>query len=308
LSTYNMVRMIIHELADSIISLCPDGIIGIDRHGMVAIFNEAAAQMSGWSCEQAIGKLHISEIWGTEEAARDIKKAMYGHEYGGAGRLDGYEAVATMKSGKKVPLRVSAVLLYQDGEEVGSVGFFHDLTQRKQLEDELLRLSITDSLTGLFNRRHFYKCLSEELTRCERYERPLTLVYIDLDCFKPFNDTFGHQEGDNILTLVSQCAEEALRAQDCAFRQGGDEFALLLVETNLENGIHAANRFRNAFNKRWPTVMAHLAGTIAPVTLSLGVVQYQQGESMDSLVKRADLAMYRAKDDGGDCVMTADVC
>ncbi len=298
--------MDIQKLADNMISLCPDGIIGIDRNGIIAIFNEAAATMSGWTCEQAIGKLHISEVWGTTESAREIKKAMYGFEYGGAGRLDGYEATATMKDGKKVPLRVSAVLLYQDGEEVGSVGFFHDLSQTKQLEKELLTLSITDSLTGLFNRRQFYKAIKEEITRCKRYDRPLTLVCFDLDCFKPFNDTFGHREGDNILVLVSQCAKEALRAQDCAFRQGGDEFALLLVETNLKNGYQAAERFRDAFNRKWHLAMTHMEGKRAPVTLSLGVVQYQQEESVDDLVGRADMAMYKAKNAGGDCVVTAD--
>jgi diguanylate cyclase (GGDEF)-like protein len=204
------------------------------------------------------------------------------------------------RDGRLVPIRLSAVMIMEDGREVGSVGFFHDLTRQRQLENELRRLSITDSLTGLANRRHFHGVLSEEVARSERYGRPLSLICLDLDHFKPFNDNFGHQEGDNILRLLGDCARGQLRSQDHAFRVGGDEFMLLLAETGLPEGLVAANRFRESFNDSWPRALTRPSQGLHPVTLSLGVAQYVSGERSEGLTMRADLAMYEAKRAGGD--------
>ena len=128
------------------------------------------------------------------------------------------------------------------------MGFFHDLTERKKLEDELRKRSITDSLTNLYNRRHFHTTLmGGNGTFPFVYERPLSLATFDLDHFKPFNDTYGHQEGDNILRFVAECVASVFRSTDNAFRLGGDEFAILLVETDLENARLVMDRFRAGF-------------------------------------------------------------
>ena len=170
---------------------------------------------------------------------------------GGPGRLDGFEVCVKGDGGRKIPIRLSAALIYEKDVEIGSVGFFHDLTERKKMEEELRKRSITDSLTNLYNRRHFHATLMEEMGRSVRYKRPLSLATFDLDHFKPFNDTYGHQEGDNILRFVAECLASVFRSTDNAFRLGGDEFAILLVETDLENARLVMDRFRAVFAEQW---------------------------------------------------------
>lgn len=283
-----------------IISVCPDPIIAVNREGIITLFNDAAETLTGWRSHEVLNKCSIARIYTSLEAAKAAKKFMYGHEYGGPGRLEGYEAEGQTRDGRIFPIRLSAVVLYKEGKEVGSVGFFHDLSARKKLENELRKLSITDSLTGLYNRRHFQCTLSDEVGRCERYGRPLSLIFFDLDHFKSFNDSFGHQQGDQILLHTSNCVKTALRAQDYAFRHGGDEFALLLVETDLENAAMVAERFRTSFNNQWSRTMAEAHETLPPISLSLGVAQHLTLEDAKSLLMRADLAMYEAKQAGGN--------
>lgn len=290
---------------DRLVELCPDGIIGLNREGTVIIFNEAAERLFKRDDQDVLGKLHITDIYQPPNLARQIKKLLYDQEHGGKGRIDEVEVEVVDAQGKNIPIRLSAALLLENGKEVGSVGFFHDLTARKQLEDELLRRSITDSLTGLHNRRHFHDVLSHEVERAQRYRRPLTLAMLDLDGFKPFNDTYGHHEGDSILRLVSETMQASLRQLDHAFRLGGDEFAFVLVETDLDQGLLAVERFRKAFNQAWPSKMGYLGSTLAPVSLSIGLAQLGEGEKADKLTMRADLAMYEAKKDGGDRAVRA---
>ena len=288
-----------HELA----MLCPDAIIGVDLKGIINFFNPAAERLTGYTAQEALDKLSITEIYGSMERAREINKALMGNGHGGPGRLEGYETEGRNREGRWAPVRLSAVAIVKGGEVIGSVGFFHDMTRRKQLEDELRRLSITDSLTGLYNRRHFHSTLSDEVSRAARYGRPLSLVCLDLDNFKPFNDNFGHQVGDSILSLVADCSIKMLRQQDTAFRIGGDEFCLLLVETDLESAMVVADRFRYSFNEQWPIAMSFLEKQMPPVFMSLGVAQLQPEEKPDSFLMRADLAMYEAKKAGGNhCV------
>jgi len=300
--------VLMEDFVGKMVTLCPDAIIGVDRRGVVTIFNPAAERLTGYSAAEALGKLTIDVIYGSRQRAREIKKALYSDEYGGPGRLEGYETEGVSRHGVGAPVRLSAIVLFKDGQEVGSVGFFHDMTRRKQLEDELRRLSITDSLTGLHNRRQFHSVLHDETARACRYGRPLSLICLDLDNFKPFNDNFGHQVGDSILQMVATCARGVLRGQDTAFRVGGDEFCLLMVETNEDNATIAAERFRRAFNDQWPIAMSFLHKGMKPVYMSLGVAQLQPGEKPDSLLMRADLAMYEAKRAGGNRSVTAGAC
>lgn len=289
----------------NLVSLCPDGIIGVDRKGTIIIFNEAAETLTGWRAEEIVGKAHIDQIYDPPGLARQIKKMLHSPELGGAGRLVGARVDINTREGRAVPIRLSATLIMENGQEAGSVGFFHDLTQQRQLEDELRRLSVTDSLTGLFNRRHFHTLLGDEVARSHRYGRPLTLICLDLDNFKPFNDAFGHQEGDNILRQLAACVRAVLREQDKAFRVGGDEFTVIMVETELESAALAAERFRRHFNESWPLAMSEEAGHLRPVCMSLGLAQLAPEERTDSLMKRADLAMYEAKRAGGDRAVQA---
>ncbi len=296
------------DFFESMVALSPDAIIAANRKGLVTLFNEAAEVLTGWKIDQVLNKMHVTQLYHPPELAREVKKMIHLPDHGGVGKLKNMEVVLKTREGRSVPIMLSAVVFQNKGVEAGSVGFFHDLTRTKQLEE----ISITDDLTGLHNRHHFHSLLAKELDRSMRYNRPLTLLYLDLDKFKPFNDSFGHAQGDNILRLVGKCARQLLRIQDDAFRLGGDEFAMLLVETDLAGGMLVADRFRKAFNEQWFRAMSATGNKLSPVSLSLGVAQYHnkdengnQRENADNLVKRADMAMYEAKRAGGDRVVKA---
>jgi diguanylate cyclase (GGDEF)-like protein/PAS domain S-box-containing protein len=310
LEKQRMDMMASKDFLDKLVLMCPDGIIGVNREGIVIIFNAAAEKLTGLAAEDVIGKMTIQDVYDIPELAREIKKKIYSDDYGGPGRADGLEVSVKGAGGKTVPIRLSAALISGTSSEsnqveTGSVGFFHDLTARKEMEEELRRQSITDSLTNLYNRRHFHSTLMEEMARCDRYGNPLSLAILDLDHFKPFNDTYGHQEGDSILRFVAECIASVFRTTDTAFRLGGDEFGALLVETDLRKADLVMNRFRMKFAEQWPLKMAYMGQKLKPVTMSIGVAQLVQGEKPDKFQMRADLAMYEAKKAGGDRAVLA---
>jgi diguanylate cyclase (GGDEF)-like protein/PAS domain S-box-containing protein len=287
----------------NLVSLCPDGIIAINRKGIIVIFNKAAEDITGYTPEETIGKMSIAELYHSIKMARRIKKDMYGKNWGGPGRLYDYEVEAVRKSGERFPIRFSATLLWDKGEEAGSVGFFHDLTPHKQMEERFHQLSITDGLTGLYNHRHFFTVLTEELKRAERYGRPLSLICFDLDNLKCCNDNYGHLEGDRILRLVGDTLRSVLRQSDGCFRYGGDEFMILLPEADLRKASIVAEKVRDTFALR--------CGILDKIknpekfTLSMGIARVSKGEAAESLIKRADHAMYEAKKGGGDRIRKA---
>lgn len=310
LEKQGMDMMASKDFLNKLVLMCPDGIIAVNREGIVIIFNEAAEKLTGLASEDVIGKMTIQDVYGIPELAREVKKKIYMDDHGGPGRVDGIEVSVKGEGGKTIPIRLSAVLILgppsEKGQvETGSVGFFHDLTARNEMEEELRRRSITDSLTNLYNRRHFHTALMEEIARCVRYGSHLSLAIFDLDHFKPFNDTYGHQEGDNILRFVAECIESVFRTTDNAFRLGGDEFGVLLVETDLEEAGLVINRFMGEFKKQWSLKMAQVGDKLRPVAMSAGVAQLEKGEKSDKFQMRADLAMYEAKKAGGNRVVLA---
>ncbi len=290
------------KIITNMIAVCPDGIIGVDMHGTVVIFNEKAAVLTHRNAEDVLGSLDIGEIYGSRDQARGIKAALYAEEYGGAGKLEGFETSIVDTEGRIIPIRLSAVVINDEGTPVGSVGFFHDMTNQKEMERKLHNLSITDGLTNLFNQRHFHTCLADEIDRVKRYNHPLSLICFDLDGFKNCNDRYGHLEGDNVLRRIGTLLNTITRHSDKAFRYGGDEFFVLLPETNLTQATVTAEKIRQMFNESWP-YETDRSTTGARVTLSIGVVQRVGEISGEALIKRADVAMYNAKSKGGDKVV-----
>jgi diguanylate cyclase (GGDEF)-like protein len=160
-------------------------------------------------------------------------------------------------------------------------------------EDRLRLRSLTDPLTELANRRHFVQVLATELARSRRYGAPLTVLLIDIDYFKRVNDRFGHAAGDGALATVANALRSSCRQTDLPARYGGDEFALLLPETTAERGLHFAERLAAVLRSAPPYELGAPA-----LTLSIGVAEGARGEHADQLLKRADLALYQAKDSG----------
>ena len=165
--------------------------------------------------------------------------------------------------------------------------------EQSKLVGELERLAVTDELTGLFNRRRLIERLGEEVTRASRYGRPLTLLMLDIDNFKALNDHCGHAEGDKALTALGKLLRSDVRLSDQAFRYGGEEFVILLPELQLPESMLVAKRLRKDIESASLTTNPK-----CNVTVSIGVAQHDREESADSLLKRADQAMYRAKFSG----------
>jgi len=291
------------EFLANLVALCPDGVIAVNRSGMITIFNRAAEVLTGHSAEETIGKRNIIDIYPSSGVAKQIKKLIYSDTFGDKGCITGYEVEIKTQAGQTVPIRLAATLIYKNGEEIGSVGFFHDLGPQKKLEQNLRRLSITDALTGLYNQGYFYSNLSKEIGRALRYQRPLSLICFDLDHFKACNDQLGHLEGDNILRIVGKLLLSIIRKSDTAYRYGGDEFFVLLPEADLQNAMQTAEKVRTSFNARWPYDVAYKDMDLKPVTLSIGVAQLEENETPETLIKRADIAMYEAKHQRGDRVI-----
>jgi len=290
-------------LLPHLVEACPDAIIGVNKKGIVIIFNPAAAAMTGHAVQAVLGKMHITELYGDIKNAKAVKAAIYSGKFGGKNRLIGYETEIVSSAGNHIPIRLSAALLVENGEEVGSVGFFHDLTSRKKLEEKLRTLSITDGLTGLYNQRHFYTCLSGELSRAKRHNRNLSMIGFDLDNFKKCNDSFGHLEGDNVLRLVGEILHAETRQSDLSFRYGGDEFFVVLPETNREQALIVAEKIRKAFNERWPFDSKGKNTETFRVTLSMGMIQHTDETDPLELIHKVDLMIYAAKKAGGNRVM-----
>lgn len=157
--------------------------------------------------------------------------------------------------------------------------------------DDMSKLAMTDSVTQLNNRRLLNHYLKEEVNRAERHNQPLSILLFDLDLFKKINDTHGHNAGDEVLHEVAQLLRQIVRTSDPFGRWGGDEFLCLATNTTGEKAVELAERLRDA-------VQQHNFGVAGKVTASFGVTSYQKGDKPETLIRRADLGLYKAKAGG----------
>ncbi|AVI63663.1 GGDEF domain-containing protein [Halomonas sp. GFAJ-1] len=175
-------------------------------------------------------------------------------------------------------------------------GIMMDITDQVAEEQRLRKLCDTDPLTGLPNRRKLMLHLNHLSSLSARHGTPLSIMMIDIDHFKRLNDRWGHLEGDNVLKKLAIKTQALLRSEDMAARLGGEEFMVVLPLTPLQQCHKLADRLRDA-------IANHDFGVgTGQVTLSIGVAEYRCGEPLDSLITRADQALYSAKDVGRDCV------
>ncbi len=168
------------------------------------------------------------------------------------------------------------------------------LTQeRTQMLEKLRELAITDDLTKLYNSRHFYHQLENEINRYQRYQRPLSLLLIDVDHFKEFNDTHGHLEGDKVLYKIAKLITSCLRTMDTAYRYGGEEFTVILPETTCDSAMAVSERINDVVKNE-----LFIGDDKKDMSVSIGVTEYLPGEQVTEFVSRADKAMYMAKEGG----------
>lgn len=192
-----------------------------------------------------------------------------------------------------------AIARYVRNDKTGAVeihGVTRDISERRALRLELERQATTDSLTGIANRRHFLTAAQKEINRCERHGRTLSLLMLDIDHFKEVNDTFGHATGDRALQAVARSCDKEMRSTDLCGRIGGEEFALLLVETGEAQACRVAERLIAQVE-----AIELFTENSRPVrlTASIGVAECRpQTETLSDLMVRADKALYKAKNMG----------
>jgi diguanylate cyclase (GGDEF)-like protein len=175
----------------------------------------------------------------------------------------------------------------------------NETLRKKNLE--LHEISITDSLTGLYNRKHLMETLDKETSRCQRYKRPLAILMIDIDHFKRYNDTFGHLAGDGALKRMAKIFRDSVRAVDYSARYGGEEFLIILPETSKHEAAKAAERIRRCVEEDSLAEGDKARAT----TVSIGVAIFpEHGDDIQTLIKNADAALYDAKKGGRNQVVT----
>ncbi len=234
-------------------------------------------------------------------------------------RSTSYEFRCISKSGEVKWFVETAIPIQYQGKRA-ALGNILDITERKKMEEELAkyrirledmiedrtakleeaeRMANTDALTGLFNRRYFQQRLKEEIARCSRFGDIFSLVFLDVDLFKQYNDTYGHLAGDEILKLLGQVIVRSIRTIDIGFRYGGDEFAILLPGTPLNGATRVAERIRQG-------VQTATGNIGVAQTCSLGIASWPtDGLTGEEITRAADAALYDAKQSGRNRVCLA---
>ena len=173
------------------------------------------------------------------------------------------------------------------------------IDERETMINNLKRLTIEDSLTGLYNSRHFFEQLDREIVRSDRYLHPLSLIFIDIDKFKRINDSYGHMIGDRILSIIAKKIESCLRTNDTAYRFAGDEFTIILPETDSIKAKVVADRILAKFDGE---PIAINGKSMPKISVSIGIAEHQRHEEIQQFIHRADITMYEAKGASGNIV------
>lgn len=282
-STYRNLRREQDKLT-TVIETATEGIIVTDAAGAVVLVNPAATLLLGKAWEDLV----VADFFDLVDDRAFIENCLQG----GAPENINY-------NDKNLQLHATVIRADPD-HVVGSVALIRDITEEKRLEDDLRRTSTTDALTGLYNRRFLDATLSSEFVRAERSRTTLSVVMMDIDHFKKFNDTHGHDQGDRVLQMVSSCLQEVVRNFDFPCRYGGEEYVAILPGMNTQAATELAERLR-----------LKVAATEVDglhVYMSLGVASYPEVKvaTPEALIEAADAALYRAKEGGRNRVLAAE--
>jgi len=287
---------------DQVFNATSDGICVIDKHSNVSKFNRVLAEMMaplGIEITKGLcpGILDHA-LCGT---ARCLLQRILAEE---GDRFEEEIEIAAPAGSTRTFLVTARPLMDLMGEIVGVVESYKDITERKQIEQELRRMAVTDPLTGALNRRQFMLRAEQEMERSIRYNSPLTLLMIDIDHFKAVNDTYGHDAGDAVLKSMVTTAIAQLRGTDIFFRLGGEEFAAILTHTPPQQGCLAGERLRQALK----ALQVETVNGVVQFTVSIGVAAMGPADgSLEQVMKKADEALYAAKQRGRDRVITTGV-
>ncbi|WP_181049851.1 GGDEF domain-containing protein [Methylobacter tundripaludum] len=278
---------------ENIMESLGDGVFSCDKEGLCIYVNRAALELMDLSISDVLGK--------------DLRPAF--HQHYAENRIylsnkclirrttvDGQprrgDHIFRHKNGRLIPVHLNVQPLVIEGELDGVVVVFHDISERVNLIRRLEELALYDPLTGLPNRRQLDDRLKTEFARLRRYGGEFTLILLDLDHFKQVNDSFGHPAGDVVLKAIAEALQKSLRANDLPSRLGGEEFAVLLPDTGLEEAGGLAERLRQTI-EAMPIDVGK--GQTINVTVSAGVARAIPSLDKETAIDAADQALYRAK-------------
>jgi len=288
-----------NEFIKKIVEIIPVPLFYKDREGRYLGCNKAFEDFIGKSKEKIIGKTvyEISKKNNAETYA-DMDKELFDNP-----STQTYEYEYENSDNEKRYVLFNKVTYNNSvGEVDGIIGIVNDITEIKKRETELEEKTFFDSLTGIFNRRYFDENIEKEWKKCVRENEPLSLIMLDIDFFKKYNDYYGHQEGDNCLKKVAQEIRiSLLRPSDIAVRYGGEEFVVILPNTNINGAHRVAERIRrNIIN----LAIKHEASTVSEVvTLSQGIAEMNNiNDTVYDCLKNADKSLYKAKNNGRNTI------
>ena len=262
-----------------------------DAKGKITSANDSFCKISGYAEEELIGKSHniVRHPDIPKETYKQMWKALLN------GNIWEGELKNKNKNGEIYWVKITIYPTYHKGKIKGYTGIKQNITDKKRVE----YLSITDELTQTYNRRYFNTKIEEEINRAKRNNYFLAFIMLDIDYFKLYNDTYGHQKGDEALVKVSEILiKNTARASDFAFRLGGEEFGILFSYKNEEESLAYANSIKNEIEA---LRIEHKANKISPyLTISIGLVvtKGEKLQSADSVYKLVDEALYKAKETG----------
>ena len=261
-----------------------DAIAILDMESNFLEVNESYTEMTGFTQQEL---LSTSCLKLTDE--NDIKASIkVMDEVLKVGFIRNFEKKCIVKSGENIIINMSMSLLHNPERILISV---RDITKLKEHEVIITNKAYIDSLTMVNNRNKFNEVVEKDMKKALRYNRDLSIAIIDIDHFKDFNDTYGHLIGDEVLIMLAQNVNNNIRDTDFFARWGGEEFVLLFPETSLENSVKLCDKLRVRI-----TELSHK--TAGGVTASFGVTQYIKNDTIESMLKRCDDALYVSKENG----------
>lgn len=297
---------VIDELRESenkfraVVTGAHDAIIMIDGHAKIVFWNKAAERIFQYSEKEMMGK-NPHEIITPPASIEKFKEAYPYFQKTGKGMAIGrsIELTALKKTGEEFPIELSLSAI-QIKKKWCAIAVVRDITERKKMEAELRRLATTDVLTGVDNRRSFMEKAEHEIRRAQRYGTSFAMIIMDIDFFKSINDKYGHQTGDIVLQQMAQTVKSALRESDIFGRIGGEEFSIILMETEQKTARLTAERIRSLIEK----LDINTGKATVRLTVSIGLTFFKEGDDISTLSKRSDKALYSAKRNGRNRVIS----